>query len=89
MVNRDDWRGSQEAFCKILSDGVGILIDTTWDPIWPELIGGIRDAGIPYIHVEMSIKPFVRAIILFLNEKGVFDAAFVFENEKGFFLRLC
>lgn len=69
--------------CKALADGVAMVIDTTWDQAWPNIVDAMRAINLPYLHIELSIKPFVRAFIHYLDEKNIYDAAFIFQNSKG------
>lgn len=59
------------------------MIDTTWDPTWPELINLLRSVDLPYIHVDVSIGPFARAFFKFVEFTGTSDVAMIFQNEKG------
>lgn len=60
-----------------------MVIDTTWDTAWPNAVDAMRTANLPFIHIDNSIKPFVRAFIRYLEAKSVYDSAFVFQNLKG------
>lgn len=59
------------------------MIDTTWDPTWPVLINLLRSVDLPYIHVDVSIRPFARAFFKFIEFTGTSDVAMIFQNEKG------
>lgn len=69
--------------CKTLSSGVLLVIDITWDPTWYDLIGSLRAKNVPYIHIDISIKPFARAFFKFIDYIGSYDVAMVLQNEKG------
>lgn len=71
--------------CKALSDGVSFVMDTTWDAAWPSAMDALRTSNLPYLHIELSIKPYVRAFIRYLEANNIFDAAFIFQNTKGKF----
>lgn len=59
------------------------MIDITWDPVWNELIDLMRSKNIPYIHIDITIKPFARAFFKFIESINTFDVAMVLQNEKG------
>lgn len=69
--------------CKVLSSGIVLVIDITWDPTWYDLIGSLRANNVPYIHIDISIKPFARAFFKFIDYIGSYDVAMVLQNEKG------
>lgn len=69
--------------CSFLSSGVALVIDITWNPIWPELISVLRASSIPYVHVDVSIRPFVRSFFRFIETIDTHDIAMIFQNEKG------
>lgn len=62
-----------------------MVIDTTWDAAWPGVIDALRAINLPYLHIELSIKPYVRAFIKYLEERNIYDMAAVFKNSKGKF----
>lgn len=68
--------------CSFLSSGIVLVIDITWDPVWPELISLLRSSSIPYIHVDVTIKPFTRAFFKFIEFTDTHDVALIFQNEK-------
>lgn len=74
--------------CKALAEGIAMVIDTTWDAAWPSVIDALRAINLPYLHIELSIKPYVRAFIKYLEEKNVYDMAAVFQNSKGKLMNL-
>lgn len=69
--------------CRILSSGIILMIDITWDPVWQELIDLLRVSNVPYIHIDISIKPFIRTFLKFTEYINTRDAAIILQNEKG------
>lgn len=69
--------------CSILSSSVALIIDISWDPLWPELTNILRSANIPYIRVDVTIRPYTRAFLKFVEFTDTHDVALIFENEKG------
>lgn len=48
-----------------------------------DLINLLRSTNIPYVHVDVTVRPFVRAFIKFIQYTDTHDVAIIFENEKG------
>lgn len=48
-----------------------------------DLINFLRSTNIPYVHVDVTIRPFVRAFLKFIQYTDTHDVAMIFENEKG------
>lgn len=71
------------AVCQKLSSGIILLIDITWDDVWPQFTDLINGANIPYVHVDVTVKPFVRNFFKYLEYTGTYDVAMIFQNEKG------
>lgn len=69
--------------CSILSSGVVIVFDITWDPVWPELTNFLRSSSVPYVHVDLTIRPFARAFFKYVQYTDTHDVAMIFQNEKG------
>lgn len=69
--------------CKVLSSGVVLVIDITWDPTLYDVIGSLRANNVPYIHIDISIKPFARAFFKFIDYINSYDVAMILQNEKG------
>lgn len=69
--------------CQRLSSGLVLFIDITWDNVWPPLIDMLNGANVPYIHLDLSIKPFARTFFKYLQYTGTYDVAMIFQNEKG------
>lgn len=69
--------------CSTLSSGVSLVIDITWDPVWPDLVNQLRSSNVPYIHVDATIKPFARTFFKFVEFTDTRDVAMIFQNEKG------
>lgn len=59
------------------------MIDITWDPVWLELTNLLRSTNVPYVHVDVTIRPFARAFFKFIEYTNTHDVAMIFENEKG------
>lgn len=79
----------QSIVCKVLSSGVALVIDITWDPTINGAIGSIRANNVPYIHIDISIKPFARAFFKFIDYINSYDVAMILQNEKGILHCLC
>lgn len=62
---------------------VALIIDITWDIISMNLINFLRSTNIPYVHVDVTIRPFVRAFFKYMKYIDSRDVAMIFENEKG------
>lgn len=60
-----------------------LFIDITWNQVWPEFINLLRRENIPYIHIDVTIRPFVRAFFKFTDFTNTHDVAMIFQNEKG------
>lgn len=73
----------QSEVCKVLSSGVVLVIDITWDPTLNEVIGSLRANNVPYIHIDVSIKPFARAFFRYIDFINSYDVAMILQNEKG------
>lgn len=69
--------------CSFLSSGVVLLVDITWNPVWSELTSLLRSSNIPYVHVDVTIRPFVRSFLRFIETIDTHDVAMIFQNEKG------
>lgn len=48
-----------------------------------DLVNFLRSSNIPYVHVDVTIRPFVRAFIKFIQYTDTHDVAMIFQNEKG------
>lgn len=69
--------------CSTLSTDVVLIIDITWEIVSMDLINFFRSTNIPYVHVDVTIRPFVRAFIKFIQYTDTHDVAMIFQNEKG------
>lgn len=69
--------------CSTLPTEVVLLIDITWDIVSMDLINLLRSTNIPYVHVDVTVRPFVRAFIKFVQYTDTHDVAMIFQNEKG------
>lgn len=63
--------------------GVILVIDITYDTVWPELVNILRSANIPYINVDVTIRPFVRSFLKYVEFTNTNDVAMIFQSEKG------
>lgn len=48
-----------------------------------DLINFLRSTNIPYVHVDVTIRPFVRAFFKYIKYTDTHDVAMIFQNEKG------
>lgn len=62
------------------------MLDFTWDNPWPNVINSLRSSKIPYLRIDTSIRPFVRAFLRFVREIDTHDVGLIFQNEKGKFI---
>lgn len=62
---------------------MSIVLDFTWDPVWLNIVNALRAQNLPYVRVDISIRPYVRAFIQYLQAKNIFDSALVFQDVKG------
>lgn len=69
--------------CSAQFSDVVLLIDITWEIISTDLVAFLRSANIPYVHVDVTIRPFVRAFFKFIKHTDTHDVAMIFQNEKG------
>lgn len=59
------------------------MIDITYDTVWPGLVEILRAANAPYVHIELTNRPFLRAFFKFIEHMGTHDAALIFSDERG------
>lgn len=59
------------------------MIDVTWDLVWPDLMNFLRSSAVPYVRVDVSIRPFARSFFKFIEYTDTHDVAMIFQNEKG------
>lgn len=64
------------------------MIDITYDSVWNGLIDLMRSKNTPYIHIDITIKPFARTFFKFIESINTYDVAMILENEKGMNKRL-
>lgn len=69
--------------CSTLSSEMVLIIDITWNIVSMDLVNFLRSSNIPYVHVDVTIRPFVRAFIKFIQYTDTHDVAMIFQNEKG------
>lgn len=69
--------------CSRLSAGVTLIVDITSDLVAPNIVQLIRSSNIPYVHVDITIRPFVRAFFKFVEYNKVNDVGLIFSNEEG------
>lgn len=69
--------------CEMISNGLTIMLDFTWENPWPNLINSLRTSKIPYLRIDVSIRPFVRAFLRFIREIDTHDVGLIFQNENG------
>lgn len=69
--------------CSILSSEVVLIVDITWNTVSMDFVTLVRSANVPYVHVDVTIRPFVRAFFKFIRYTGTHDVAMIFQNEKG------
>lgn len=62
---------------------VVLIIDITWEIVSMDLINFLRSTNIPYVHVDVTIRPFVRAFFKYIKYTDTHDVAMIFQNEKG------
>lgn len=51
--------------------------------MWPSLVDILRAANAPYVHIELTNRPFLRAFFKFIEHTGTHDAALIFSDERG------
>lgn len=83
QVDRDQLGDSFGQVCALLSSGLVVLVDITWDPVWPELYNFLRTTNVAYVHIDVTIKPFTRAFFKFIEFTDTHDCAMIFQNERG------
>lgn len=71
------------AVCQKLQAGTVLLIDITWDEVWPRMIQMINGLNVPYIRLDVTIRPFARTFFKYLQYTETYDVAMIFQNEKG------
>jgi ionotropic glutamate receptor len=62
-----------------MQTAISTLIDLTWGG-WALARDTAAENGIPYVHVELSNRPFVEGIDEFLYQRQAIDAALLFES---------
>lgn len=68
--------------CSRISSDFSLIIDVTYDTVWPSLVDILRAASAPYVHIELTNRPFLRAFLKFIEHTGTYDAALIFSNER-------
>lgn len=43
----------------------------------------LSDYDIPYVHLDISIRPFVAALTKYLQAREASDAILIFQNDRG------
>lgn len=71
------------AVCTRISNEFSLIIDVTYDVAWPNLINILRAANAPYVHIDLTNRPFLRAFLKFIEHTGTYDAALIFSDERG------
>lgn len=71
------------AVCTRISNEFSLIIDVTYDVAWPNLINTLRAANAPYVHIDLTNRPFLRAFLKFIEHTGTYDAALIFSDERG------
>lgn len=69
--------------CTRISSDFSLIIDVTHDMAWPSLVDILRAANAPYVHIELTNRPFLRAFLKFIEHTGTYDAALIFSDERG------
>lgn len=69
--------------CSSLLSETVLVVDITWNILSMDFVNLMRSTNIPYVHVDVSIRPFVRAFIKFIQYTDTRDVAMIFQNEKG------
>ncbi|GAB6024065.1 hypothetical protein CHUAL_008778 [Chamberlinius hualienensis] len=67
--------------CDYLLNGISLLLDLTWEG-WIHAQSISTTLNLPYVHLDITIKPFVQASDDFLRYRNATDAALVFLGEK-------
>lgn len=71
------------AVCQRILNEFSLIIDITYEPMFPTLVENLRAANAPYVHVELTNRPFLRAFLRFIEHTGTHDAAIIFNDERG------
>lgn len=59
-----------------------MVVDVTWSAPWPDMMNEIRSKNAPYVRMDVSIRPFVRALLRFIEFTDTHDLAMILRNEK-------
>lgn len=59
-----------------------MVVDVTWSAPWPELMNEIRVSNAPYVRLDVSIRPFVRALVRFIEHTDTHDLVLILRNDK-------
>lgn len=69
--------------CMKILNGFSLIIDVTYEMAWPRFIDVLREANVPYVHIDITNRPFLRAFLKFIQHTGTYDAALIFNDERG------
>lgn len=69
--------------CQRISNEFSLVIDVTYEITWSSLVDILRAANAPYVHIDLTNRPFLRAFLKFIEHTRTFDAAIIFNDERG------
>eukprot|EP00095_Tigriopus_kingsejongensis_P001374 snap_masked-scaffold1253_size52701-processed-gene-0.2 protein:Tk01374 transcript:snap_masked-scaffold1253_size52701-processed-gene-0.2-mRNA-1 annotation:"ionotropic receptor 8a" len=79
-MNHEEETEDESLCSKIGEAALALIVDLSWSG-WSAAKQRAQENGIPYLHVEASNQPFVKAIDDFLYQRSAIDAALLFETE--------
>lgn len=71
----------QNQICNILTSGFGLILDFTWsgNEMAQELV---KNMSLPYLHVDVSISPFLVLLDSYLDSRNSTDVLVIFDKEE-------
>lgn len=81
-INRWELQNLKQKLCKIVSNGLSIMIDVTFTG-WKFFKTLASERDIPYIQMRITNFEFVYSTLEYITAKYGKDLAMVFQNERG------